>query len=417
MRLKSMLCLFLFLTLIWRCEGKDAVYDGHWRATWTSQAGEVPVDVYFKSTAGGELKGEVHNATEVIKFSRIEKKGSHLDLYIDGFESLISVDIAENGRSMSGRWSKQVGMPVGMVFQAIKTDEERFPVGKYPPPEGEAPIKNITGTWRWDFEGASPEDYLVADFRQNGEKVTASVRSTIGDWRWLDGVYRNGHLWLSLFNGTWVFLVKAEMDAAGRIHGVWVKSSNEPVKWIAVKQEIDLPDVFSLTTLTNNQGLLRFSYPSSDDLGKRISNSDPEFQGKPLVVALTTTGCPNGHDNAALLSKLYKDYHNQGLNMVFVNDEMTKDVDLTIARIKRFRKLYDLPFPIAYSLAMDKDAMSAELPDLKKFLAWPTTVFYGPDGRVTAIHTGMEGPATGPYYARLENRYRRIIESLLKKSG
>jgi hypothetical protein len=134
-------------------------------------------------------------------------------------------------------------------------------------------------------------------------------------------------------------------------------------------------------------------------------------------VALTTTGCPNGHDNAALLSKLYKDYHNQGLNMVFVNDEMTKDVDLTIARIKRFRKLYDLPFPIAYSLAMDKDAMSAELPDLKEFLAWPTTVFYGTDGRVAAIHTGMEGPATGPYYARLENRYRRIIESLLKKSG
>ncbi len=416
MKPKPTVCFFAFLILAWGCGGeKEAGLDGHWRATWTSQAGEVPVDMVFKTTAAGELEGEIHNAAEVIKFSGIEKKGKHLDLFIEAFESLMSVDIAENGRSMSGKWAKQVGAGVGMPFKAIKTDEERFPLDKYPPAEGEAPIKDISGTWRWDWEGGDPDGYLVASFKQDGEKVTASVRSSIGDWRWLEGVYRNGRLWLSLFNGTWVFLVRAEMDAGGKLNGIWVKSSNEPIKWTAVKQDIDLPDVFTLTELTNDKNLLRFSYPSSDDPGKMISNSDPEFQGKPLVVALTTTGCPNGHDNAALLSKLYKEYHPKGLNMVFVNDEMTKNVELTIARIKRFRRLYDLPFPIAYSLAMNKKEMTAELPDLKRYVAWPTTVFYGPDGKVAAIHTGMEGPGTGPFYIRLENRYREIIESLLQK--
>jgi hypothetical protein len=378
-----------------------------------SQVGEVPGDFYFKTTEDGSLEGEIHNATEVIPFSKIEKTGNHINLYNEEFESLISADIAEDGQSMSGKWSKEVGLPVEMPFKAVKGDEERFPIEKYPPLGGKAPIQDITGTWKYLWEDGDPEDYSVITFKQEGEKVTASVRSAIGDWRWLEGIYRNGRLRMSLFNGTWVFLLSGEMDEKGVFHGIWVKSSNPPYKWFATKEEITLPDPFQLSQLTNNDGLFRFEFPSSDDPTQLINQKDPELKGRPYVLALTTTGCPNGHDNAVLLSKLFKDYHNKGLNMLFVNYEMTKDLDLALERIKRFRRLYDLPFPIVYSMAMDKKEAGEELPDLKRFIAWPTALFIGADGRVKAIHTGMDGPATGEHYIRLGQRYRDIIENML----
>jgi len=411
---------FLFLSFLLLlpigCSQKEGVpvIDGHWRAVWISQGGEVPSEFVFRTTENGSLEGEVHNATEVIKFSRIERNGKHINLYIDSFESLISVDISEDGQNMTGNWSKQVGAPVGLPFKASKGDLDRFPKDKYLPLAEEAPIQDISGTWKYIWEDGSPEDYLVMTCKQEGEKVTASIRSPIGDWRWLDGVYRNGRLWLSLFNGTWVFLVSAEMDQNGVLHGSWVKSANMPYKWYATREEVTLTDPFTISKLNNDKGIFRFKFPLVESPEVMVSNNDPAFKGGPLVMALTTTGCPNGHDNAVLLSKMYKDYHKKGLHMLFVNYEFVDDLNLIQTRVKRFRELYDLPFSIAYSLAKNKAEAGKELRDLESFIAYPTTIFFNADGKVVAIHTGMDGPGTGEHYIRLEQRYRSIIESLLK---
>jgi len=408
------LAVLVFLSFGCSQNGDVPNIDGHWRAVWISQGGEVPSDFVFKTTEDGRLEGEVHNSVEVIPFSRIERIGSHINLYIDGFESLISADISPDGQSMIGNWSKRVGAPVGLPFQALKGDLERFPIDMYPPLKGEAPIQDISGSWKYIWEGGSPDDYMVMTCRQEGDKVTASVRSPIGDWRWMEGIYRNGRLRLSLFNGTWVFLLSAEMDAGGTLHGTWVKSANMPYKWSATREEVTLTDPFTLSKLTNDEGIFRFSFPLADSPEVKVSHDDPRFEGRPLVVAFTTTGCPNGHDNAALISKLYKDYHDRGLEVLFINYEFVDELNLIQTRVKRFREMYDLPFPIAYSLAKNKAEAGKELPDLERFIAHPTTFFLDANGRMSAIHTGMDGPGTGEHHVKLEQRYRSIIESLLK---
>jgi len=398
------------------CARSDDTPDinGHWRAVWISQGGEVPSDFVFRTGEDGLLQGEVHNGDEVIPFTRIESSGRHINLYLDGFESLISADIAPDGGSMIGNWSKRVGAPVGLPFQAVKGDLARFPLDRYPPLEGTAPIQDITGSWKYLWKGGSPDDFMVMTCRQEGDRVTASVRSPIGDWRWLEGIYRNGRLRLSLFNGTWVFLLSAEMDASGTLHGTWVKSANMPYEWSATREDVTLTDPFTISRLTNDEGVFRFSFPLAETPEVRVSQDDPRFKGRPLVVAFTTTGCPNGHDNAALISKLYKDYHERGLQVLFVNYEFVDELDLIQTRVERFRRLYDLPFPIAFSLAKNKAEAGRELPDLERFIAHPTTFILDAAGRVAAIHTGMDGPGTGEHYVRLEQRYRSIIESLLK---
>ena len=403
---------FLICVFALACTGKkQPTLDGHWRALWTSSGGEIPADLYIKTNEEGELEAEVHNDTEIVKFSRVQKTGDHIDFFIDRFECQISAVLSEDGESMSGEWSKQVGTPNQMPFLAVKGDLERFPKDKYHPPINEALMKDIAGTWRLRFEGDTYDS--VGLFRQEGERVTGTIRAIDGDFRWLEGVYRNGLLLLSSFNGTWVFLFKAEIDDQGILHGYWARGTKKPINWTAIKEEPSYPDTFKLTELANQQGLLSFKYPTAENPQEFVSDSDPQFKDKPLLAAFYLTGCPNCHDSAALLSQIYKEYHSRGLNMVFIYYELTKDVEKIQARVRRFQKEHDLPSPALFSLAMSKKEIVEEIPDFKSFLAWPTVVFYRSDGKVDCIHTGIDGPATGEYHTKLVKEYRNRIEKLL----
>lgn len=393
---------------------KQNTLDGHWRAVWMTSGGEIPVDMYIKTDESGQLEAEVHNMTEVVKFDRVKRIDNHIDFYIDRYECVISVDLAEDNESMSGTWSKQTGIPNKTPFTAVKGDMERFPKEKYMPLEEKAVMDDISGTWKIIFKGEE-DSFLIGSFKQDGERLTANIRSTIGDLRYLEGVYRNGLMLLSCFNGTWVFIFKAELDENGVLNGIWARGPREPYEWTATKEECELPDPFSLTKLTNEEGFLRFKYPLAEDPDRMISNSDPEFHGSPLLVAFTMTGCPNSHDNAELLSQMYKEYHEKGLNILAINYEIITDVERIQSRVKRFKEEHNLPFPVLYSFAMSKAEISKEIPDFERFLSWPTVAFYGPDGKVDSIHTGMTGPATGKYYEKLVNEYRSKIEKLLPK--
>jgi hypothetical protein len=412
MKSKSLLILAVLICLTAACAGKkEAVLDGHWRAAWDSSGGEIPVDLYLRTNSAGGLEAEVRNDSEVVRFSRVVRSGNDINFYIDRYECVIKASLAEDGMSMSGHWSKQTGSPNKMSFSAVKADLERFPRETYPGLSDEAPVENISGTWKLRFEGDTYDS--VALFRQDGERLTGTIRAIDGDFRYLEGVYRNGLLLLSSFNGTWVFLFKAEMDSQGILHGFWARGPREPAKWTAIREEPNYPDSFQITRLSNPEGRLRFRYPSVADPQRYISNEDPKFMGKPLLAAFLLTGCPNSHDSGALLSQLYREYHPQGLNMVLVFYELIQDVQLTRERIQRFMQEHELPCSASFSLAMSKKEIGAEIPDFETFYAWPTVVFYNSLGKVDCIQTGIDGPATGVHYDNLVREYRNRIEKLL----
>ena len=63
----------------------------------------------------------------------------------------------------------------------------------------------------------------------------------------------------------------------------------------------------------------RFSFPDLD--GKIVSNTDPRFQGKVVIVAIGGSWCPNCHDETPFLVELYKKYRKQGLEIVELSFE------------------------------------------------------------------------------------------------
>jgi hypothetical protein len=416
MKTKPLMALVAFVCLMVACSGiKDTVLDGHWRASWASSGGEIPVDLYLTTDSSGRLDAEVRNDTEVVQFSRVERSGNHIDFFIDRYESAINAVLTDDGKTMSGQWSKQTGTPNQMKFIAQKGELERFPLQTYPGLSRKVPFEDLSGIWKLQFEGDNYDS--VGLFKQQGERLTGTIRAVDGDFRYLEGVYRNGLLLLSSFNGTWVFLFRAEMDSQGVLHGFWARGPREPVKWTATREEPDYPDSFSVTRLSNSEGRLRFRYPSANDPQRFVSNEDPEFQGQPLLAAFLLSGCPNSHDCGALLSQLYRDYHPRGLNVVLIFCELTKDLDQIQARVQRFMKEYGLASPALYSTAMSKKETAEEMPDFQAFLAWPTVVLYNASGKVDFIQTGIDGPATGEHYRTLICEYRERIERLLSPQG
>ena len=416
MRIRNLIILSILLILAFGCSQKKAEsLEGHWRATWETTAGEVPVDMTLKSDEAGSLQVLFHNADEIVKFDRVEKEGQDIKMYLDRYECVIAATISEDGKSMEGNWSKNTGGPNSTAFKAVKGDIPRFPENTYPPLEGEPVYLDISGEWKFRFQ--DDEFDGIAYFEQEGDHLTATIRTAIGDLRYLEGIYRNGRLCFSCFNGSWVFIFKAELDEDGVFNGQWARGMRPPVPWKAAKGEPDFPDPWSLSKITSQDGSFRFSYPLAENPDKIITESDPLLKGKPFILALTMTGCPNSHDSADVLSKLYHDYHEKGLNIVCVMTEIRNDISLIQKRCQRFAEEHDLPAIYVYSLAMSKKEMTEELPDLERLYAWPTAVFIGGDEKVVAIHTGMDGPGTGIFYNQLMERYRKTVEEMLVKEN
>jgi len=61
--------------------------------------------------------------------------------------------------------------------------------------------------------------------------------------------------------------------------------------------------------------------------------------------------------------------------------------------------------------------MWEKVPQLLNLNTWPATVFVGRDGTVRAVHAGFASPATGDFYARQDQEFRKRIEQLLAEKA
>jgi hypothetical protein len=57
--------------------------------------------------------------------------------------------------------------------------------------------------------------------------------------------------------------------------------------------------------------------------------------------------------------------------------------------------------------------ITAKLPQIDHFDAWPTTFFIGRDGRVKAVHVGFTSPGSGPRDVQTRAEVEHTVERLL----
>jgi thiol-disulfide isomerase/thioredoxin len=286
---------------------------------------------------------------------------------------------------------------------------------------------NLTGDWifTWPQETGA-EKTTLANFKQadkadakDNVAVTGIIEPVSGDTGLLHGIVfsANGitHFHLSRFDGIHTMALDGDVMPDGTLKGqqggivALEPFTAERRKDKATADPNALAE--TLTKVKDPQQPFRFS--GVDTSGKTLDQSSPEFAGKPLIVDIFGTWCPNCHDEAPVLEKLYQKYRDQGLQIVGLAYEYTDDTPRNLKQIEIYRTKFGITFPLLLTGTTDPGQIAKTLPQLEGFGAFPTSIFIDRSGHVHAILAGFTGPSTGEKYEEVQQRMEQLVREIV----
>jgi thiol-disulfide isomerase/thioredoxin len=116
-----------------------------------------------------------------------------------------------------------------------------------------------------------------------------------------------------------------------------------------------------------------FDFDLIDVAGNKVSKSD--LAGKVLIVDFWGTWCPPCRREIPHFVALNRKYHDQGLAVVGLNSEQTRDKEQAAGLVREYCKSEGVDYPCAIAT----DAVLDQVPDLQGF---PTTLFIDRTGKV-----------------------------------
>ncbi|HEX4036636.1 MAG TPA: TlpA disulfide reductase family protein [Acidobacteriaceae bacterium] len=369
----------------------------------TAQVGAQPVPFRLEiSGAGDRVRGALLNGRERSVSSSGSYADGHLVLNFDYYANTLDATI-QNG-ILTGTFAGHIH---GIAITAQR--DGKLPVAAPHPPR-------VAGLWTIAVDnGAKGEAAWKLRIRQTGPNVVAVIERIDGDTGSLYGIWRDGAFAVSHFTAAGPSFVVLRPLPDGTLqlettaHGGGVRTfAAHRATGLRTVALAGTDDPLHHTFLKNPGAHLGFRFP--DLSGKLVSSTDPEFAHKALIVSIGGSWCPNCQDEAPFLESLYRRYHGRGLTIVELSFEEASQRQNPV-RLRAVIRRYGITYPVL--LAGTPDKLAATFPQVANLNCWPTTFFIGRDGRVTAIHTGYEGPATGGDNRQLEAEMTAQVEQLL----
>ncbi|MBP7408113.1 MAG: TlpA family protein disulfide reductase [Flavobacteriales bacterium] len=401
--------LFIALVLVACGEGAKTVTEprqGLWRMELDLNGPLLPFTFELAKADSSAWTMLVHNSTEKIEVTDVSLLGDTILMRMPLFDSEFR-GVVVNDTTIVGRWHNYLkGPEYSIPFHAVAGTKTRFPGGS-------VPSANISGAWRTHFSAGTPDAYnAIGEFRQDSAGVVSGTFMTeTGDYRFLEGVLHGDSLLLSCFDGSHAFLFQAVLRGDS-LHGHYMSGVHWQEHWVAVRDaNYELRDPDSLTTLREGYGMVDFRFPDLE--GNMVARSDEAFRGKPMMVQVMGSWCPNCVDEARLLSEVHGKYHVRGLEILAIAFEKYEDPDQAIGALKRFKKTLGVPYPVLYGGAASKEVAGSKLPFLDHLMSYPTCIFIDRNGMVRRIRTGFYGPGTGEHHEHYKRNLDAFIETLL----
>lgn len=345
----------------------------------------------------------VQNSSEIVDFSIVYSKDS---IFIKSkvFEGFIKGVLVEN--KINGFFTIE-SLDRSVPFSSYKNNN-RFNI------DFDENKKLTLNRWKFTFNpNKDNASFSVGIFNSIGEnEISATFRTTTGDYGYMHGGYKENKIVLSTFNGSRAYLFEAEMNKDS-IEGVMYAGNHSKtiVKGV-LDNDFELSNEYSLTSLkVKNQ---KFDFSFENTLGKLISIDDKFYDGKSMVVQLMGSWCSNCLDE----SKFYVDYMNKNelkdIEFVALAFEYAKTKDNALNSIRKLKKQLGINYPILLAQygSSDKSRALEKFPMLNKIISYPTTIFLDKNKDVIKIHTGFNGPATGEKYTEFINEFNSTIKFL-----
>jgi thiol-disulfide isomerase/thioredoxin len=382
---------------------------GLWDATVVVTTGPntapVPVEIPFRFEIGcagaacASPKGSFFNGDDEVTSTSGRFKDGALELAFDEYGATLRATL-KNG-ALEGEYDRGTrGKPY--PFRA-----KRFTALEI----GDRDIPSIAGLWNIQVKSSKGESAWQLIVRQSGAEASAAILRIDGDTGTLTGSYRDGKFVLSHFSGARPLRLELTPAAEGTL--AVVQNHDQPLTAIRADQALakGLPqpsDPSRFTSVKDPTEPLRFSFPDLD--GRIVSNTDPRFQGKVVIVAIGGSWCPNCHDETPFLVELYKKYRSRGLEIVELSFEEKAQLENPV-RLRAFNKRYGVDYTVL--LPGEPKELNDKMPQGVNLNSFPTTFFLGRDGRVRSAHAGFPSKASGTFHTEAKEEITALVERLL----
>lgn len=400
--------LLLVFTAIASCSNPKSYHlkEGNWKLSFLLQEKEnikAPITTVVKNG-----NWNIKNALEVIKVSDIKIVKDSIFIRPPFFEGYFAGQFIDADK-ITGNFIKP-NMEQSVPFVLEYGNPERFVLQSFTKETPAAPLDRI---WEITFSPNTIDEYAARGvFKQQGSQVTGTFETTTGDYRYLEGIIQNDSLHLSTFDGAHLFLFKAFIKDK-IINGVFYSGNHWEEPFIGkVNHDYELPDPNTLTFIKEGYNGLSFSFPNND--GELVSLNDSIFDDKVVIVQLMGSWCPNCLDETRFYVEYLKNEQPKDVQFVALAFEYAPSEEKAYAAIARLQQSLELSYPILLAQygGVDKTAAQEKLPMLNKVLSYPTTIYLDKNKKVKRIHTGYNGPATGPKYDRFKEEFYSYVEEL-----
>lgn len=378
---------------------------GLWRAVLMTPGGELPFHLAV-DTAGSSYTLTVINGSEKMLIDNVTVKGDSIIAEFPVYESQLRLKVL-NRDEMSGEF-----------INLTRTTHSRIPMTAYSGGAPrffvrtkEPPVK-VDGRWSVMFSlGAKDGTFAIGVFRQDGYHVDGTFLTSSGDYRYLEGVVDGDSLFLSAFDGVFVYLFKARVRKS-TLDGMFYSGTHRQVQWTGFRDEkATLPDPASLTKFKNADQPFTLRLPDTDSV--MVSLDEERFRGKPVVIQILGSWCPNCLDESLYLEDYYQRNKPRGIEIIGLAFEKTDDFSRAAGNVERFRKRLKISYPLL--VASNRDKIKTVLPGLENFIAYPTTIYLDKQHKIRKIHAGFSGPATGVEYERFKDEFELFMEKLISE--
>lgn len=392
---------------------------GVWKGFATvGEAQQVPITIHI-SVSGPNLEVDFLNGPaahpDATPASSATFDGTRLNASFDYFARTLDATLADGkleGTYGPAHSTAKSAAPI--PFQATRSPAEADPASAPNAPDisgaWEIATKSSKGESAWEFRADPPsgESPVIKTVIQRIDGDTGGLWGT-----WNGTSYIVGHFTAA---GPALYSVTPQADGTLLVKSLLANPhapanadliARRPTE--ARKENLPAPtDPTQQSTVRNPNEPLAFSFP--DLAGKTVSNTDSQFRGKVVIVAIGGSWCPNCHDEATFLVSLYKKFHARGLEIVNLDFERG-DPDTDIPRLKAFIAHYGIPYTVL--TAGTTDQLAEKIPQGVNLNCWPTSFFIGRDGLVKETHAGFAGPGNTAGHAALEHDVTALVEKLL----
>jgi thiol-disulfide isomerase/thioredoxin len=379
---------------------------GPWVGDATVHGQQVPLSLEITGS-GNSLQAALRNGPERSPATSVSFAGNHLVIAFNYYAKTIDATLAD-----------------GHLTGSFGTVDKRYPVSLslHNDDSGNAGAgaQNISGDWEVEVKSSKGESawQLRVEPSNGSANVKAVIQRIDGDTgslygRWTGHEYLIGHFTAA---GPALYSVTPQADGTLLVSNMLRADVNEQQNLVARRpaqaRAASLPgmtDPTQQTTVKDPSARFAFSFP--DLSGKVVSNTDPQFDGKVVIVAIGGSWCPNCHDEAPMLESLYKQFHGKGLEVVNLSFEEEDEQVKNPTRLRAFIEKYGLTYTVL--VAGNTDQLNEKIPQGVNLNCWPTSFFLGRDGRVKEVHAGFAGPANPPAHEALVKEVTELVEGLL----